>query len=64
MKQKIISDYNPGDNILITDTKSKYNNTPGIISRLGSAGEVIYIHAKLVGVETIIAFVPRQIKVV
>jgi hypothetical protein len=65
MKKQPVTDtkFAENDPIIVIDTNSPFNNRAGIIKRLGSAGEdVLYLHAELVGVNTIITFRTFQVQ--
>lgn len=52
-----------GDKIIVTDDNSPYVTKAGYVIRLGSAGDdVIYIHAQLIGIPTVITFRTFQIQ--
>lgn len=65
MKKVPVTDrvFAEGDAITVIDSNHLYANKAGVIERLGSAGEdVTYVHAKLEGINTIIAFRTFQVQ--
>jgi hypothetical protein len=54
--------YKVGSNVRIIDKAHKYADKEGIINRLGTAGDILFIHVALQGIQTIIAFVERQVE--
>lgn len=54
--------YKVGNRVRIIDKAHMYVDYEGIINRLGTAGDILFIHVSLQGIQTIIAFVERQVE--
>lgn len=65
MKKKPVIDqtFAEGDPIIVVDKNSEFMDKTGVVERLGSAGEdVTYVHARLQGVNTVMAFRTFQVQ--
>lgn len=61
-KNDIISGiYSVGSSVKVIDSNHDYTDFEGQIERIGAAGDLIYYHVRLLGVNTPITFVAKQL---
>jgi len=60
-------DFKVGDRVVVSTTHAwvkQYNDVTGNIERLGSAGDVIMLHVRPDGYNTVLTLMPRDVQLV
>jgi len=58
----ILGDFEQGERVVVFSANHLYNVKYGNVERLGTAGEQVYYHVRLDGVQTPITFIRTQIQ--